>query len=188
MISEKRRWVLAGGIGSGKSEVGRILTEAGVRVIDADRVGHRVLEPAGPAFAGVADRWPEALHDGVIDRKRLAAIVFSDPVQLRELESLTHPAIFGTIRGDLEGFDGIAVVEAPILSDGLGWPRIIVDAPDDMRLERAVARGMSLDDARRRMASQPTRGEWLAAADVVIPNQGGLEELRTAVTGLLPAL
>ncbi len=178
----KRRWLLSGGIGSGKSEVGRLLAGSRIRVIDADRVGHRVLEPAGKAFAAVAERWPVVLHDGVIDRKRLAGIVFSDPVQLRELESLTHPAIFGTIRSDLEGFEGIAVVEAPILSDSLGWRRIVVDAPDELRLERAVARGMDPEDARRRMGSQPTREQWLAAADLVIPNFGSLDELEDTVS------
>jgi dephospho-CoA kinase len=188
VITEKRRWVLSGGIGSGKSEVGRMLAATGVRVIDADRVGHRVLEPAGRAFAGVVARWPDVLRNGVIDRKKLAAIVFSDPEQLRELESLTHPAIFGSIRSDLEGFQGIAVVEAPILSDALGWPRIVIDAPDEMRLARVVARGMDPDDARRRLTAQPSRGEWLAAGDLVIPNTGALEELARAVDLILPDL
>jgi dephospho-CoA kinase len=157
-------------------------------VIDADRVGHRVLEPAEKAFAPVAERWPEVLHDGVIDRGRLADIVFSDPAQLRELESLTHPAIFGTIRDDLEGFDGVAVVEVPILGDHLDWPRIVVDAPDDLRLERVIARGMGREDAQRRMTSQPSREQWLAAADLVIPNHGNLEELHETVTQVLGEL
>jgi dephospho-CoA kinase len=157
-------------------------------VIDADRVGHRVLEPAEKAFALVAERWPEVLHDGVIDRGRLADIVFSDPAQLRELESLTHPAIFGTIRDDLEGFDGVAVVEVPILGDHLDWPRIVVDAPDDLRLERVIARGMGREDAQRRMTSQPSREQWLAAADLVIPNHGNLEELHETVTQVLGEL
>ncbi|MEX2251170.1 MAG: dephospho-CoA kinase [Acidimicrobiia bacterium] len=186
MTSENRRWLLTGGIGSGKTEVGRLLVASGIRVVDADRMGHRVLEPAGKAFAAVANRWPEVLHDGVIDRGRLAGIVFADPGQLRELEALTHHHIFGTIRGELEGFERVAVVEVPILETGLAWPRMVVDAPDDVRFERALERGMSTEDVRARMASQPSRAQWLASANLVIPNQGTLEELAETVAAVLP--
>ena len=143
VTTENHRWLLSGGIGSGKSEVGRLLAASGIRVLDADRMGHRVLEPAGKAFAAVADRWPEVLRDGVIDRGRLAGIVFADPGQLRELESLTHRHIFGTIHDELEGFDGLAVVEVPVIDTGLGWPRMVVDASDEIRFERVLERGMS---------------------------------------------
>jgi dephospho-CoA kinase len=151
-------------------------------------MGHRVLEPAGKAFGPVAERWPEVLRDGVIDRGRLADIVFADTGQLRELESLTHPHIFGTIRGELEGFDGVAVVEVPIIETGLLWPRIVVDAPDEIRFERALSRGMSSSDVQARMASQPTRSQWLASADLVIPNHGTPEELEEAVEVLVGEL
>jgi dephospho-CoA kinase len=182
------RWLLSGGIGSGKSEVGRLLAASGLRVLDADRMGHRVLEPAGKAFAAVADRWPEVLRDGVIDRGRLAGIVFADPGQLRELESLTHPHIFGTIQGDLEGFEGVAVVEVPIIDTGLDWPRMVVDAPDEARFERILERGMSSMDARARIASQPSRAQWLASADLVIPNHGSRDELAETVAQVVAAL
>ncbi len=151
-------------------------------------MGHRVLEPAGKAFASVANRWPEVVRDGVIDRGRLAGIVFADPGQLRELESLTHRHIFGTIQGELEGFDGMAVVEVPIIDTGLDWPRMVVDAPDDVRFERVLERGMSREDARARMASQPSREQWLASADLVIPNPGTREELAEAVAAIVGEL
>jgi len=180
--------VLSGGIGSGKSEVGLLLAASGIRVVDADRMGHRVLEPAGEAFGAVADRWPEALRDGVIDRGRLADIVFSDPGQLRELGVLTHPHIFGMIRAELEDFDGMAVVEVPILETGLPWPRMVVDAPDGLRFERALERGMGTDDLRARIVSQPSRAQWLASADLVIPNHGTLEELGDTVARVVLSL
>lgn len=181
MTTQNRRWLLSGGIGSGKSEVGRLLAATGIRVVDADRMGHRVLEPSGSAFGAVADRWPEVLRDGVIDRGTLAGIVFADPGQLRELEALTHPHIFGTIRVELEGFEELAVVEVPIIDTGLLWPRMVVDAADEIRFEHALERGMSTDDLRARMASQPSRAQWLASADLVIPNHGTLEELTETV-------
>jgi len=188
VTTQNRRWVLTGGIGSGKTEVGRLLSAFGIRVVDADRMGHRVLEPAGKAFAAVSARWPEVLRDGVIDRGRLAGIVFADRGQLRELETLTHPHIFGTIRGELEGFEGVGVVEVPILETGLDWPRMVVDAPDEVRLQRALGRGMSIEDIRARTASQPTRAQWLASADLVIPNHGTLEELEETVEVLVGEL
>ncbi len=181
-----RRWLLVGGIGSGKSAVRQLLAERGIRTIDADSVGHAVL--GDEARAQVAERWPEAVLEGEIDRKLLAGIVFDDPVELAALEAITHPLIFGRIMAELEGFSGVAVVEMPLLDPGLEWPVIVVDAPDELRLERAMARGMSREDAERRMAAQPDRAEWLAAADVVIPNQESLADLAMAVDELIPML
>ena len=66
----------------------------------------------------------------------------------------------------------------------MGWPMIVVDADDETRLRRAVERGMSEADVRRRMASQPSRAEWLAAADVVVPNHGEIQHLEEAAAVL----
>jgi len=177
------RWVLSGGIGSGKSEVRRILSQLGIRTIDADSVGHSVLEPDGAAFESVTVRWPAAVTDGRIDRRALGGIVFGDQTALRELEDVTHPAIFGKIMTDVEGFQEAVVVEMPVLRHRLegDWRRIVVDAPVEVRVSRAIGRGLSEEEASARMASQPSRSEWLAAADLVIPNQGSLEELEVAV-------
>jgi len=136
----------------------------------------------------VAARWPEVVVESHIDRQRLGSIVFGDPGQLAELEAITHPYIFGRIRSELEGFDGVAVVEVPVLGSGLEWPRIVVDAEDELRLERAMKRGLDREKVLKRMRSQPTRGDWLAAADVVIPNPGSLAELEKTVARALPYL
>ncbi len=185
MMSERqRRWLLSGGIGSGKSEVRRLLDAAGIATLDADSVGHAVLEPGGPAFSDVLKHWPAVVVDGRIDRSALAVIVFGDPSQLAQLESFTHPHIFGRIKTDVEGIDGPVVVEIPLLESGLedGWRRMVVDCDDDHRLARILARGMSHDDAIARMNSQPDRGEWLAVADLVVPNQGSLRDLAESVS------
>ena len=183
MKGSQQRWVLSGGVGSGKSEVRRLLSELGVRTIDADSLGHSVLEPDGAAFDHVAGRWPAVLKDGRIDRRALGAIVFEDEIQLRELEEFTHPAIFGRIMADVEGFPDTVVVEIPILNHRLGgdWRRMVIDAPVDVRVSRSVARGLSEEETRSRMEAQPSRSEWLAAADLVIPNAGSLKDLESAV-------
>ncbi|MCI0678126.1 MAG: dephospho-CoA kinase [Actinobacteria bacterium] len=185
-----RYWLLGGGIGCGKSTVREMLSEAGVATIDADSLGHRVLDPDGPAFASVATRWPEVVSGGLIDRGALAGIVFSDPAQLAMLESLTHPHIFGMIEGLLEDLAPPVVVEIPLLGkrpEGV-WARVVVDCEDETRLRRLVARGMTDEQARARMGSQPSRAEWLAVADLVIPNHGDRSSLRDTVTAAVPAL
>lgn len=184
-----RRWVLSGGLASGKSKVRKILEAEGVLTIDADSVGHAVLQPAGPAYTQVAERWPDVVREGEIHRPSLASMVFNDPDELAALEGITHPYIFDTINARVEGVESVVVVEIPLLSHGLGdgWSRIVVDCRDDTRLDRAVARGMNEDDARSRMTAQPRREEWLAVADLVIPNHGEEQELHEAVMSLSAA-
>lgn len=168
----------------------RILADAGVATIDADQLGHDVLRPDGPAFGEVASRWPRVVEDGEIDRGALAAIVFDDPGELSELEAITHPHIFGIIRARVEHIDGPVVVEVPLIQHRLGgdWRRIVVDTRDDVRMQRALDRGMSESDARSRMDAQPPRAEWLAVADLVVPNNGSLSELGQTVGRIIGRL
>jgi dephospho-CoA kinase len=188
--AQQRRWVLSGGLASGKSQVRRFLDAHGVHTIDADVIGHEVLESDGPAFSEVERRWPQVVQAGEVIRSSLAAVVFGDPAELAALEAITHPHIFGRITAQVEEVDGLVVVEVPVLSHSLGadWRRIVVDCRDQIRLARAIERGMSPDDARARIAAQPTRGEWLAAADAVIPNHGALNQLEQAVGRLCSEL
>jgi dephospho-CoA kinase len=187
------RVVLCGGIGSGKSTAGGLFGAAGAEVIDADEVGHRVLEPGGAAFDAVSTRWPRVVVDGVIDRGALGQIVFGDPGELGELEAITHPAIRASIVGRLAAASApLIVVEVPLLSHflGDGWQRVVVDCPDHIRRQRLLARGMTAADVSQRMAAQPAREEWLAAADLVIDNSGTRRELEREVDrvwGLLAA-
>lgn len=190
MTTQQRRWILGGGLASGKSKVRGLFADAGIATIDADSVGHAVLEPDGPAFANVVSQWPEVVLDGRIDRQALADIVFADSAQLGQLEGMTHPHIFDTIKARVEEIEGPVVVEMPILSDGLGpeWRLVVVDSRDDVKLQRAVARGMEEGDARARLASQPSRARWLSGADVVVPNHGSLTDLEAGVSQLLDHL
>ncbi len=185
--SLKRRILLGGGIGSGKSTVAGLLRERGAFVIDADRVGHSVLEPGGVAHRAVALRWPECVRGGTVDRHALGRIVFADPEALVELERITHPAIARTIgRMVAEAAAPVVVVEVPLLKLDLDgeWTVVFVDAPQGVRVERLVGRGMAESDVRARMAAQPAREEWLARADHVITNTGSERELADAVARL----
>lgn len=190
MTTQQRRWILGGGLASGKSVVRRALGEAGIATIDADAIGHAVLEPDGPAFEPVSARWPSVVSDGRIDRRALAGIVFEDPDELAELEGMTHPHIFDMIRRRVEQINGPVVVEMPVTGERLmvTWRRVVVDARDDAKLRRAADRGMDEEDARGRLAAQPTRAEWLAIADLVIPNHSSLDELTSAVDEIVSRL
>jgi len=177
-------------LASGKSLVREMLADAGIATIDADRVGHEVLEPSGAAFDEVRSRWPQIVVDGEISRSALAGIVFDDPSELEELESITHPHIFDTIMGRVERLDTPVVVEMPVLTDRLRgeWGRLVVDSREEAKLARAIERGMSEADARSRLQAQPSRADWLASADLVIPNHRSLEELKRLVEDVLEHL
>lgn len=180
------RLIISGGIGAGKSMAAALLADHGARVIDADAVGHQVIAGDGAAYEAVAGRWPEVVVDGAIDRRALGRIVFSDPLQLQELEAMTHPAIARRITEMFGDDQGVVAVEMPILEPilGEGWLRVVVDAPDDTRWARLRGRGLDDEEIAARMASQPSREDWLQAADYVLDNSGTVEELEAEVERL----
>ena len=181
------RVVIFGGIGSGKSTVGRMLGEHGAVVIDADAVGHAVLEPGGAAHEAVATRWPEVVEKGRIDRGKLGRAVFADLDGLRQLEAITHPHIGDIIVTAAQKAAALpVVVELPLMRRILGpeWIWVLVDADDGERVRRVVARGSAPDDVARRMAAQPTRDQWRSSADLVLENEGDEEGLRRRVADL----
>lgn len=181
--------MVGGGIGAGKGLVARLFAELGFTVISADLVGHAVLEPGGVAFDDVAHRWPSVIVDGRIDRSLLAAVVFADVDELEVLEAITHPVIISAIGEQVLGAPGPVVVEVPVpLPLGDGWHRVYVDADEELRVERAVARGGEPVDIRRRVAAQADRATWLDWADQVIVNEGTLEDLGEQVDALVDRL
>lgn len=181
-------WVVTGGIGSGKSTVRLALEDMGAVTIDADKVGHQVLESGGAAYEAVVEHWPSVVTNGRIDRAALAAIVFEDPQALSELESITHPAIAAAIAGRIaEAGAKTVVVEVSVPTDllGVGWMRTIVaDLPVEVRRERLRARGMDDADIDRRMTSQPTREGWKALGRWIISTAGSKEEVIDRATNL----
>lgn len=183
------RIIVGGGIGAGKGVVARLFAELGFTVITADLVGHAVLEPGGAAFDDVAYRWPSVVVEGRIDRSLLAGVVFADGDELEALEEMTHPAIISAIGEQVSGASGPVIVEVPVpLPLGDDWYRVYVDADEELRVERAVARGGEAADIRRRIAAQVDRAAWLDWADEVIVNDGALEDLGEQVDALVDGL
>ncbi|MFK4037990.1 dephospho-CoA kinase [Nonomuraea wenchangensis] len=181
---------LTGGIGSGKSEVSRRLAAHGAVVIDADKIAREVVEPGTAGLARVVAAFgEEVLHpDGALDREKLGSIVFADSQKLAVLNGIVHPLVgerVAQLQADAPG-DAVVVYDVPLLAENKLAPMydvvIVVDAADEVRIRRlAEHRGMAETDAKARIAAQASREDRLAVADVVIANEGSLEELDARV-------
>jgi dephospho-CoA kinase len=181
---------LTGGIGSGKSEVSKRLAAYGAALIDADVAARAVVEPGTPGLGEITAVFgPQVLlPDGRLNRERLGQIVFADDGALAKLNAIVHPLVHERTQ-QLEqqatatlGPGGIIVHDVPLLAEnGLqnGFDTVIVvDAPDDQRLQRLIeTRGMTAEHARERMAAQAGRDQRLAIADIVVDNSGTLADL-----------
>lgn len=176
------RVVIAGGIGSGKSTVMSILSELGWPVVSADTVGHEVLS-VPTVLAAVAARWPNAVSDGQVNRPALASVVFRDPEEIAVLERITHPVIVSRIDRWVDRLSEPGAVEVSVLKVARPhWgPLLVVNAARDVRRERALQRGMMGTDIEARMTLQPSDSEMLAAARIVIDNNGAADELSVRV-------
>jgi dephospho-CoA kinase len=178
---------LTGGIGSGKSTVSALLRDRGAVIVDADLIARQVVEPGGPAYQPVVDRFGPAILDeaGRLDRAALADVVFRDPDALKALESITHPAIQAEMaRQMVAAGDGVVILDIPLLKERREHMQgiIVVDAPENVTVARLVEyRGFDAEDARRRIDAQISRAQRRALADVVIDNSGDEAQLQAEV-------
>ncbi|XVQ88960.1 dephospho-CoA kinase [Microbispora siamensis] len=181
---------LTGGIGSGKSEVSRRLAARGAVVVDADKIAREVVEPGTPGLAEIVEAFGEDVlrPDGTLDRERLGAIVFADAEKLKVLNGIVHPKV-GERSEQLQREapdDAVVVYDVPLLAENnlaaLYDVVIVVDTPDEVRLERLLRfRGMPEADARARIAAQASREDRLRIADIVMRNEGSLDDLDAQV-------
>ncbi|MFF4868999.1 dephospho-CoA kinase [Streptomyces sp. NPDC000961] len=181
---------LTGGIGAGKSEVSRLFVSYGAVLIDADRIAREVVEPGTPGLAAVVEAFGEDVltAEGVLDRPKLGSLVFSDPDRLATLNAIVHPLV-GARSAELESraeTGDVVVHDVPLLTENGLAPLydlvVVVDASPETQLDRLVRlRGMEESEARARMAAQATRAQRLAVADLVIDNDGPLDELEPQV-------
>ena len=180
---------LTGNIGTGKSTIAATLRELGAEVIDADRVAHELMVPGAPEWERLVARFgPDIIQpDGVVDRRKLGAVVFSDPAALRDLEAILHPGVRPRIRARFAATERpVVVVEAiKLLEAGLYrevdavW---VVTADRDTQVRRLVAtRGLSRAEAELRVDAQPPQADKVARGDVVIENSGDLDAVRAQV-------
>jgi dephospho-CoA kinase len=186
---------LTGGIGSGKSTVARMLRERGIPVIDADAIARQVVEPGWPAHGEISAAWPEVIAaDGGIDRKKLGAIVFSDPKSQARLEAITHPRIREQVAVQAAALEaaghGLVFLEAALLVetgfykqlDGL----VVVSLSEKAQAERVMARdACSRESALARIRAQRPLADKIRVADYVVDNGGDIESTREKLAQIL---
>lgn len=188
---EVRVWGLTGNIGSGKSTVGRLLSQAGIPVVDADQVAREVVDKGRPALREIASRFPGVLlPDGSLDRKALARRVFADKGEREALNHIVHPRIAEEVSARLGALAGaghpVAVYEAALivengLQDGLDG-LVVVVAPKEAQIARLRLRdGMTEAEARARIAAQLPPADKVRHATVVVENSGSETELAAQV-------
>jgi dephospho-CoA kinase len=194
---------LTGGIGCGKSTVAGVMHERGCHVLDADRIAHQLIEPGQPAYDIVVREFGRQIlaADGRIDRSRLAAVVFADPPRLARLNAILHPRVLEELDrqfAEIEKRDphGVAVAEAALLIES-GYherlDRVVVVwcRPEQQRerlTEPSFGRGMSREEAERRMNAQMNLAEKRRHADEEIDGSGTLEETRRQAAELAERL
>lgn len=188
---------LTGGIGAGKSTVSDLLRQKGMYVIDADRIAHEITEPGSPVLTQISQTFGDAVirPDGSLDRKGLAALVFSDPEQKRQLEAITTAQVIRIIRQRLEqladeGKERLVFVDAPLLfetgADALTDQVWLVDADLELRIARTMERdGADREEILRRIANQMPDDEKRARSHEIIDNSKGKDALYQRVEGLL---
>jgi dephospho-CoA kinase len=184
---------LTGGIGSGKSEVARLLASRGAIVVDADDLAREAVEPGTEGLARVVAEFGEGVlaADGTLDRPALGRVVFADPQRLATLNAIVHPYV-ARRSAQLTGAaprDAVVVHDVPLLVENQLEASydvlVVVDASEQTQLARLSAqRGMTEREARARMAAQATREQRRAVADVVLDNDGDLAALEAGVSAL----
>ena len=182
---------LTGGIGTGKSTVARMLEKRGAVVFDADVLARQAVAPGTPGFEEVVERFgPNVLAPGGgLDREALASIVFSDSAARRDLEGIVHPEVRRMFAEGCEEYrdsDRVVVFSAPLLVEtGMHTAfdlLIVVSAPVATQIERLMrGRGMAERDVQARIAAQLPLEAKAEVADVLVDNEGTLEDLEGEV-------
>jgi dephospho-CoA kinase len=190
---------LTGGIASGKSTVSQMLRDRDIPVLAADPLGHELLEPGQPAYDEVLREFgKEILGDGgKVDRGKLGTIVFADPVKRAKLNWILHPKILDVIRQwfkalDRPGGPEFAVLEAALIYEAAvnkELNKVVVCWCDsEQQLERLEARGLSQEQAKRRIAAQMPVDEKKRLADLVIDCSGTLADTERQVGEVIEKL
>ena len=190
---------LTGGIACGKSTVAAMMRELGCRVLDADALARRLIEPGQPAYDEVLKEFGSQVRaaDGRIDRAKLAAIVFAKPARLERLNRIVHPRVVDALDRELAELartepGAVVVVEAALLIEASYHERldrlVVAWCEPEQQMERLLARGMAREEALRRIGAQMQLDQKRRMADDEIDCSGSLEETRQQVIDVVARL
>jgi len=193
--AEMKKIGLTGNIGTGKSTVSWMFEELGVPVLDADEIAHEALKPESAAWKAIYERYGAAilLKNGEANREAIARIVFQDPDERRFLESQIHPYVKREIETRMADLarDGhpFAIAEIPLLFEAhcedLFDAVIVVRCNEEQEIERCQEKfGMSREEVLLRLGAQYPLERKVNQADIVIDNDGSIEETKVQVTRL----
>lgn len=183
---------LTGGIGSGKTEVANLFAKRGVMIIDADQIARQVTEPHQPALKKIREHFGNDIftEDDRLDRKKLRAIIFTDPNERNWLEKLLHPLIRDEIIKQLsQAQANYCIVVIPLLIEAANYAFLnrilVVDASEQIQLERVEKRD-NIDPIQIKaiLNAQTSRQARISQAHDLILNDGSLQDLERQVEKL----
>jgi len=183
---------LTGSIASGKSTVANFFKELGAYIIDWDVLAREAVNPAQPAWQGIMEYFgPEVLNEDLtLNRQKLGEVIFNDAEKREQLNRIVHPAIFNEderLTQEIRDRDPEAIIikDAPLLIElslqSTFDKVIVVYASEDNQVKRLMGKGLTLKEAKERIASQIPVSEKLQFADFVIYNDDSLEETKLQV-------
>ena len=181
---------ITGGTGCGKTTLLEMIRQHGGLVLDCDRIYHGLLQAGGEMVDRLAQRFPEAMEDGILNRKKLGTIVFSDPAALVELNEITHSAVKAEVLRLLAGKPALAAIDAIGLFEGglaeLCDVTVAVTAPEEARIRRLMARDSIPESyARARIAAQKKEDWFRQRCDYILENDGELDAFATKCVAFL---
>jgi len=188
---------LTGSIGMGKSETAKMFAEQGIPVFDADAEVHKLQAVGGKALPAIDRAFPGMIADGVLDRARLGALVFSDAAAKRKLEAIMHPMVGEARMGFFEAAEkaraAFVVLDIPLLFETGGDKAcdrvVVVSAPAAIQRARTLSRsGMTEKKFKQILAKQTPDADKRAAADYIIETDKGFDYARAQVAQIIATL
>jgi len=181
---------ITGGTGCGKTTLLNLIREQGALVLDCDQIYHALLRSDAEMRSAIDARFPGVVENGILNRKKLGALVFANDQALLDLNAITHGAVKREVLRQLEAKPALAAIDAIGLFEGglaeLCDVTVAVTAPEDVRIRRLMARdGISESYARSRISAQHSDRWFRERCDCTLENDGGLDAFATKCLAFL---
>lgn len=184
---------ITGGSGSGKTTLLNVIRQQGGMILDCDAIYHALLKTDTAMLKKIAERFPGTVENGVLDRKKLGTIVFTDEKALQDLNRITHAAVKAEVLRQLSPAPALAAIDAIALFESglseLCGLTVAVTAPEESRVKRLMTRDRITEEyARKRIASQKSDEEFSAKCDYTLENNTTQEAFYTKCLAFLKDL